>query len=147
MSRSYADHSRRGGYVEWVQIVLILSRVELEKSLRETEDYLNEILPSPVKDGCETTQKRAWIPDQLCRTIFTTPSRENINRWETKLYWWSGWPYFSQRSGLALLSDCNWMIQQQFSIEMLAHRNQMNRLLYRLILLQNRTHQNRLLIR
>ena len=31
------------GYAEWVQIALILSRVELEKSLRETEDYLNEM--------------------------------------------------------------------------------------------------------
>jgi len=28
---------------EWVQIALILYRVELEKSLRETEDYLNEM--------------------------------------------------------------------------------------------------------
>jgi len=32
-----------GGYAEWVQIALILYRVELEKSLRETEDYLNEM--------------------------------------------------------------------------------------------------------
>ena len=32
-----------GGYVEWMQIVLILYRVKLEKSLRETEDYLNEM--------------------------------------------------------------------------------------------------------
>ena len=31
------------GYAEWVQIVLILYRVELKKSLRETEDYLNEM--------------------------------------------------------------------------------------------------------
>jgi len=31
------------GYAEWVQIALILFRVELEKSLRETEDYLNEM--------------------------------------------------------------------------------------------------------
>ncbi len=31
------------GYAEWVQIALILYRVELEKSLRETEDYLNEM--------------------------------------------------------------------------------------------------------
>ena len=31
------------GYAEWVQIGLILFRVELEKSLRETEDYLNEM--------------------------------------------------------------------------------------------------------
>ena len=28
------------GYAEWVQIALILYRVELAKSLRETEDYL-----------------------------------------------------------------------------------------------------------
>jgi IS5 family transposase len=28
---------------EWVQIALILYRVELEKSLRETEDHLNEM--------------------------------------------------------------------------------------------------------
>ena len=31
------------GYAEWVQIALILYRVELEKSLRETENYLNEM--------------------------------------------------------------------------------------------------------
>ena len=31
------------GYAKWVQIGLILLRVELEKSLRETEDYLNEM--------------------------------------------------------------------------------------------------------
>jgi len=31
------------GYAEWTQIGLILFRVELEKSLRETEDYLNEM--------------------------------------------------------------------------------------------------------
>ena len=31
------------GYAEWTQIALILFRVELEKSLRETEDYLNEM--------------------------------------------------------------------------------------------------------
>ena len=36
------------GYAEWVQIALILYRVELEKSLRETEDYLSEH-PSLVK--------------------------------------------------------------------------------------------------
>jgi len=28
---------RRSGYAEWVQIALILMRVELDKSLRETE--------------------------------------------------------------------------------------------------------------
>jgi len=32
-----------GGYAEWTQIALILFRVELEKSLRETEDYLIEM--------------------------------------------------------------------------------------------------------
>jgi IS5 family transposase len=31
------------GYAEWVQIALILFRVELEKRLRESEDYLNEM--------------------------------------------------------------------------------------------------------
>src|SRR6056297_3284925 len=31
------------GYAKWIQIALILFRVELEKSLRETEDYLNEM--------------------------------------------------------------------------------------------------------
>ena len=31
------------GYADWTQIALILFRVELEKSLRETEDYLNEM--------------------------------------------------------------------------------------------------------
>jgi len=31
------------GYAEWVQIAWILYRVELEKSLCETEDYLNEM--------------------------------------------------------------------------------------------------------
>jgi len=31
------------GYAKWAQIGLILFRVELEKSLRETEDYLNEM--------------------------------------------------------------------------------------------------------
>jgi len=31
------------GSVEWVQIALILFHIELEKSLRETEDYLNEM--------------------------------------------------------------------------------------------------------
>ena len=31
------------GYAEWVQIGLILFRVELEKNLRETEEYLNEM--------------------------------------------------------------------------------------------------------
>jgi len=30
-------------YAEWIHIVLVLFRVELKKSLRETEDYLNEI--------------------------------------------------------------------------------------------------------
>ena len=30
-------------YAKWVQIGLILFRVELEKNLRETEDYLNEM--------------------------------------------------------------------------------------------------------
>ncbi|GCF16253.1 hypothetical protein Harman_41880 [Haloarcula mannanilytica] len=33
----------RGRYAEWTQIALILFRVELEKSLWETEDYLNEM--------------------------------------------------------------------------------------------------------
>jgi len=32
-----------GGYAKWVQIALILYRVELEKSLRESEDYLKEM--------------------------------------------------------------------------------------------------------
>ena len=31
------------GYAEWAQIAPILFRVELEKSLRETKDYLNEM--------------------------------------------------------------------------------------------------------
>ena len=31
------------GYAEWAQIALILFRVKLEKSLRETENYLNEM--------------------------------------------------------------------------------------------------------
>lgn len=31
------------GYARWVQIALILFRVELDKSLRETEEYLNEM--------------------------------------------------------------------------------------------------------
>jgi len=31
------------GYAEWTQVALILFRVELKKSLRETEDYLNEM--------------------------------------------------------------------------------------------------------
>ena len=31
-------------YAEWTQVTLILFRVELEKSLRETENYLNEML-------------------------------------------------------------------------------------------------------
>ncbi len=31
------------GYAKWVQIALILYRVELGKSLRETGDYLNEM--------------------------------------------------------------------------------------------------------
>ena len=31
------------GYAEWVQIAWILYQVELEKSLCETEDYLNEM--------------------------------------------------------------------------------------------------------
>ena len=31
------------GYAKWMQIGLILFRVELEKSLRGTEDYLNEM--------------------------------------------------------------------------------------------------------
>ena len=31
------------GYAEWVHIVLILYRVELEKSLRETEDSVDHI--------------------------------------------------------------------------------------------------------
>ena len=31
------------GYAPWVQIGLILFRVELEKDLRETEEYLNEM--------------------------------------------------------------------------------------------------------
>jgi len=31
------------GYAKWVQIALILFRVELQKSPRETEDYLNEM--------------------------------------------------------------------------------------------------------
>jgi len=42
-SRTYPPRRWRGGYAEWVQIVLILYRVELEKSLHETEDYLNEM--------------------------------------------------------------------------------------------------------
>ena len=32
-----------GEYAEWVQIALILYRAELEKTLRETEHYLNEM--------------------------------------------------------------------------------------------------------
>lgn len=32
------------GYAEWTQIAVILFRVELDKSLRETEYYLNEML-------------------------------------------------------------------------------------------------------
>jgi IS5 family transposase len=43
MIRAYPPHHGADGYAEWVQIALILSRVELEKSLRETEDYLNEM--------------------------------------------------------------------------------------------------------
>ena len=35
--------SGANGYAEWAQIALTLFRVELEKSLRETEDYLNEM--------------------------------------------------------------------------------------------------------
>ena len=31
------------GYARWTQIGLILFRVELDKSLQETEDYLNEM--------------------------------------------------------------------------------------------------------
>ena len=31
------------GYAEWVQIALILDRVELEKSLRETENSVDHI--------------------------------------------------------------------------------------------------------
>jgi len=38
-----AAPSGAGGYTKWVQIALILYRVELEKSLRETEDYLYEM--------------------------------------------------------------------------------------------------------
>ena len=38
-----AAPSGADGYAEWVQIALILYRVELEKSLRETENYLNEM--------------------------------------------------------------------------------------------------------
>ena len=38
-----AAPERTGRYAEWVQIALILYHVELEKSLRETEDYLNEM--------------------------------------------------------------------------------------------------------
>lgn len=32
-----------GGYAKWVQIAVILFRVELDKDLRETEDYLNDM--------------------------------------------------------------------------------------------------------
>lgn len=32
------------GYAEWVQIAVILFHIKLDKSLRETEDYLNEML-------------------------------------------------------------------------------------------------------
>jgi len=38
-----AAPSGADGYAEWVQIALILYRVELEKSLCETEDYPNEM--------------------------------------------------------------------------------------------------------
>ena len=38
-----AAPSGADGYAEWVQIAVILFRVELEKSLRESEDYLNEM--------------------------------------------------------------------------------------------------------
>jgi len=38
-----AAPSGADGYAEWVQIALLLHRVELEKGLRETEDYLNEM--------------------------------------------------------------------------------------------------------
>ena len=31
------------GHAEWAQIALILYRVEVKKSLRETEEYLNEM--------------------------------------------------------------------------------------------------------
>jgi IS5 family transposase len=33
---------RRSGYAEWVQIALIPMRVELDKSLRETEAWFND---------------------------------------------------------------------------------------------------------
>ena len=58
-----ADPSGGGGFAEWTQIALILFRVELKKSLRETKDYnqrwMSETGFSQLKedDGEKLTRK------------------------------------------------------------------------------------------
>lgn len=55
------------GYAQWTQIALILFRVELEKRLREIEDYLNE------------------MPDVLVEFDFDSlPHFRSLCRWEKK---------------------------------------------------------------
>jgi len=55
------------GYAEWVQIAIILLRVEIDKSLRETEVYLNDMTP---------------ILDEL--NLEYSPDHTSICRWERK---------------------------------------------------------------
>ena len=55
------------GYAEWVQIAVILLRVEIDKSLRETEAYLNDMTP---------------ILDEL--DLDSSPDHTTICQWEQK---------------------------------------------------------------
>jgi len=55
------------GYAEWVQIAVILLRVEIDKSLRETEAYLNDMTPILDEFGLENA-----------------PDHTTICRWERK---------------------------------------------------------------
>lgn len=53
------------GYAEWVQIAIILLRVEIDKNLHETEAYLNDMIP---------------ILDE--RNLEHSPDHTTICRWE-----------------------------------------------------------------
>ena len=46
-----------GGYAKWVQTALILYRVELEKSLRETDTVYCRLFPDSADPGSTRTGK------------------------------------------------------------------------------------------
>jgi IS5 family transposase len=79
---------RRSGYAEWVQIALIFMRVELVKSLRETEAWFND--STVILD--EFGLKRAPYYSSFCRWEQQLRMRElrRLLRTSAKQAGWSG---------------------------------------------------------